>query len=198
MIIYFTIISKKSLKEKLLLYIIVALKAEAQSFVERYRLQKSKIDNFILFTNDNIKLIISGMGVENARNATQALINNFDITDEDIYLNIGICGASKSYEIGELLEIGTISYNEINYTLDTTKECIVCVDKPISQDIYKLVDMESYGFYDAIKHNPAIKTSHIFKIVSDHFEPEKVTKEHAKMLIFNKIDDINTLIFSKD
>jgi len=55
-------------------------------------------------------LIISGIGVQNSTLATQALINHYDITDEDIYLNIGICGAGKKYEIGQLLEIGNIEY----------------------------------------------------------------------------------------
>ena len=54
--------------------------------------------------------------------------------------------------------------------------------------------MESFGFYDAIIHNPAIKKFHIFKIVSDHFEPNKVTKEKAKLLISNNIDKITELI----
>jgi hypothetical protein len=47
--------------------------------------------------------------------------------------------------------------------------------------------MESAGFIKATKD---IKNSYIFKIVSDYFEPEKVTKDKAKQLIFNKIDEI--------
>jgi hypothetical protein len=30
----------------------------------------------------------------------------------------------------------------------------------------------------------------MFKVVSDNFEPHKVTKDMAKMLIFKKIDEI--------
>ena len=181
-----------------MLYIIVALKAEAQSFVDKYKLKKIKIDGFILYSNDKIKLVISGMGVDSARNATQTLINHFDITDEDIYLNIGICGASRVYKIGELLEIGTIHYQGVFYIIDSKNKNITCVKNPISSSQYEIVDMESYGFYDAVVHNPAIKTFHILKVVSDHFEPDKVTKESTKKLLFNKIDDINTLIFFKD
>jgi len=54
--------------------------------------------------------------------------------------------------------------------------------------------MESYGFYDAVVHNPAIKRFHIFKVVSDHCEPKKVTKEKTKSLLFNVIDAINESI----
>jgi len=177
-----------------LLYIIVALKAEAQSFVDKYKLKKEKLKNFVFYSNEDIRLLISGMGVENAREATQTLINYFDINDDDIYLNIGICGASKNYEIGELVEIGNISFKDIKYTVKEKKHSITCVTTAQSNSSYSIVDMESYGFYDAVIHNPAIKHIFILKVVSDHFEPQKVTKDSAKKLLFNKLDAINTLI----
>lgn len=171
-------------------YIVVALKAEAQAFVDRYKLTKSSLAAFTLYSNANIRLIISGMGVTNARLATQTLINYFDITDDDIYYNIGICGASSVYEIGEVLEIGSIVYEKTPYTFGEEKKEIVCVDEEVSEAKYEIVDMESYGFYDAVIHNPAIKNFSIIKVVSDHFEPRKVTKESAKALIFNAIKDM--------
>ena len=177
-----------------MLYIITALKSEAQAYVDKYRLQKSKLGEFVLFSNKDIFLLVSGMGVLNARLATQALINQYDITDDDIYLNLGICGASKEYEIGSFMEIGSISHDGICYIFKDSLEEISCVDKEISENIYKVVDMESYGFYDAVIHNPAIKNFFIFKVVSDHFEPQKVTKDRTKKLISKNIDVINTLI----
>lgn len=173
-----------------MLYIVVALKSEAQAFVDRYRLQKSKLNDLIVYSNESIRLIISGLGVSNARNATQTFINHFDISDEDKYLNIGICGASSFYSIGETLEIGSIYYEGIHYSFDTIKKEICCVNEEISEAKYNIVDMESYGFYDAIIHNPAIKNFSIIKVVSDHFEPQLVTKEATKKLIFNTIKDI--------
>ncbi|MEN4053648.1 MULTISPECIES: hypothetical protein [Sulfurimonas] len=177
-------------------YIVTALKPEAQAFVDYYKLTKSKLDSYTLFSNEQIKLIISGIGVENARLATQTLINHFDISNEDIYMNAGICAASHNYKIGTLIECGAILYEGIEYIFDTQKPPINCVTKEISCPVYDRVDMESYGFYDAVIHNPAIKKFHIFKVVSDHFEPQKVTKEQAKSLLFNQIDAINKLINS--
>ena len=177
-----------------MIYIVTALKPEAQAFVDFYKLNKSKLGNYTLFSNDNIKLIISGLGVTNARGATQTLINNFDIVDDDIYINIGICGASKIYDIGTLLELGSIIYKEQVYSFNTSKKEILCIDTEASSQLHKIVDMESYGFYDAIIHSPAIKNFHILKVVSDHFEPQTVTKEKTKALLFNVINDINTII----
>ena len=176
-----------------MIYIVTALKPEAQAFVDFYKLTKSKLGNYTAFIDKNITLIVSGIGVVNARHATQTLINHIDITDDDIYLNVGICGASREYEIGQLLEIGSITYEDINYSFKDERN-ILCLDKEASEMSYEIVDMESYGFYDATIHSPAIKNFYIFKVVSDHFEPHKVTKDKTKSLIFNVINDINSSI----
>ncbi len=173
-----------------MIYIIVALKSEAQAFVDLYKLQKSKLSGYTLFSNETLRIIVSGIGVQNARVATQTLINHFDITDEDSYYNIGICGASQTYEIGSLLKIGSIEYKEILYTYDETKAKIVCVDEEVCENHFKIVDMESYGFYDAVVHNPAIQNFSIYKVVSDHFEPHTITKEKTKKLIFQALKEI--------
>ncbi|MEA3228622.1 MAG: hypothetical protein U9P38_06100 [Campylobacterota bacterium] len=179
-----------------MLYIVTALKSEAQAFVEKYSLKQEKLGKYKIFKNKNIILIIGGIGVYSARLATQTLINQFDITDDDIYLNVGICGADRSFEIGELIEIGSIVYEEQNYEINRRiSHKIYCSDEEVSTDNHTLVDMESFGFYDAVVHSTAIKKSFIFKVVSDHFEPETITKDMTKSLLFNKIDDINKIIF---
>ncbi len=173
-----------------MVYIVVALKAEAQAFVDRYKLTKTKLSKHTLFYSDTLTLIVSGIGVAKAREATQTLINHFDITDADSYLNVGIAAADTTFQIGELLEIGSISYHGINYTFDTSKEHILCSDSEVAGMHKGIVDMESYGFYDAVIHNPAIQHFAIFKVVSDHFQPDKITKEQTKMLLFHKLDAI--------
>ena len=193
---YQNIIEERQLN---MLYIVSALKPEAQAFVDKYKLTSTTLDGCKLFTSTTICLILSGLGIENARRATQTLINHFDITDEDIYLNIGICGASKEHEIGELLNISNISYKDISYNIPLAiGKTIHCLDEEANSHIHEIVDMESYGFYDAVIHSPAIKNIYVLKVVSDHFQPEKVTKDKTKSLIFNAIDDINSTIFKKE
>ena len=177
-----------------MLYIVTALKAEAQAYVDKYKLTKSKLSNFTLYTSSEMMLIVSGMGVSNARSATQALINHKDIVDEDIYLNIGICASDRKDSIGKLLEIGSIVYEEKKYIFKETKREILCSNSAVDEEHPTAVDMESFGFYDAVIHNPAIKKFFIFKVVSDHFEPKKVTKEGSKMLIFNQINAISKIL----
>ena len=172
-------------------YIVMALKSEAQALVERYKLHKSKLRDYTLFENEKIRLIISGVGVENAMRATQTLIDFYDISDEDIYINLGICAASKEYEIGALIEVGTILYQEEEFIVHSYLQSkIHCMDAEQTDATSELVDMESFGFYDAVRHSSAIKNFHIYKVVSDHFEPQSVTKDGTKKLIGDVLEQL--------
>lgn len=147
-----------------MIYIIVALKSEAQAFVEKFKLGQNK-------QNENLSLIISGMGSENMYKATSEIVKK--MSPKDTIINVGICGASKKYTIGQLLDERDI--------------VLTCVDHEVDYKQYDVVDMESSGFKDATKD---VDKKYIFKIVSDHFEPRSVKKDIAKKLIFNNIDEI--------
>jgi len=148
-----------------MIYIILALKAEAQAFIDKYKLDKSK-------KNDFITLIVSGMGTQNMYSATKKVVDMMG--DDDKIVNVGICGASKEFKIGSLI--------------DGFKTQIDCVDAEVCDESRcRVVDMESSGFFKATKD---IENKYMFKVVSDNFEPQKVTKDKAKKLIFDNIDEI--------
>lgn len=171
-----------------MIYTTTALKSEAQALVERYKLQKNKLHDYTIYYGENLTVIVSGVGVKNAKNATEALIKNLPIQNNDIFLNIGICGANKSFKIGEVIKISHIVYNGKIYTIEQKSlATITCVDQEIKEELYDIVDMESYGFFEATKD---IKNRYIYKIVSDHFKPHKVTKEETKKAVFNALDMI--------
>ncbi|MDT8338164.1 MAG: hypothetical protein RQ763_03075 [Sulfurimonas sp.] len=168
-----------------MLYIVTALKSEAQAFVEKYRLTKTNSHEYTVFEGEELRVIVSGVGVESAKKAASFLLKNFAVSDKDIFINVGICGANKEYNIGTLLAIGSIIHKDKSYSVSTAPNAITCVDEEVSQDFYILADMESFGFYEAIKE---MQNYHIFKVVSDHFEPESVTKDATKKLILSAID----------
>ncbi len=173
-----------------MLYIVTALKSEAQAFVDAYKLKKSRINSYTLFSNKSLTIIVSGVGITNARLATQTLFDYFDMNQDDIIVNIGVCGAPSHTPIGTLLRIDTIVYNTTHYQLTPhTHNTLACIDTPATHHT-TYVDMESFGFYDAITHNPAIQNYAIFKVVSDHFQPHTLTKDMVKQLIFQKKDAI--------
>jgi hypothetical protein len=177
-----------------MIYIQTALKPEAQAFVDYFKLKKSKLKNYTLFSNESIRLIISGMGVDAARAATQTLINHYDIRDDDCYCNIGIAAASRNFALGELVLCGGVNYRDIEYRFLKENPLITTFDTAQEEICCELADMESFGFYDAVIHNPAIKKFYILKVVSDYFEPQKVSKELAKSLLFAKMQTIETII----
>ena len=151
----------------------VALKAEAQAFVDKFKLKKYK--------NDKLCVTVSGIGKENMQKATCQVLKKF--SENDTIINVGICGASEEFEIGELLDICVTTQS-----VGTREAVLKCVDREVSdKKRYDIVDMESAGFLQATKD---IKNKYIFKVVSDHFEPKRVTKDSAKKLIFDKIDEI--------
>jgi len=146
-----------------MIYIIVALKAEAQAFVDKYKLKEYK--------NNDIQVAISGMGADAMMQTTTKVLKTF--SQNDVIINVGICGASQNYTIGQLI--------------DARDEKITCINYEATDAKYDIVDMESSGFIDATKD---VTNSFIFKVVSDHFEPKTVTKDMAKKLISNQIDEI--------
>lgn len=170
-----------------MIYILVALKSEAQAFVDKYKLKKEKLKNYTFFTNNDIKLIVTGVGIQNMQLASQFLCKKYSFNENDKFLNIGICGANKNYKIGTILQIGNIEYKNQQYSLDKNLNNITCLDKEMEDDIYNIVDMESYGFYNEFKN---MKYRYIFKVVSDHFEPKSITKDKTKTLIFKNIDNL--------
>lgn len=168
-----------------MLYIVTALKSEAQAFVEKYKLTKTSSHGYTVFEGGNLRVIVSGVGVESAKKAVASLLRNFALSNNDIFINIGICGASKEYNIGTLLNIGSVTYRGKSYKVNEAQHSITCVDEEISQDFYSIADMESFGFYEALKE---MQNYYIFKVVSDHFEPQNVTKDATKKLILSAID----------
>jgi len=131
---------------------------------------------------------VSGLGQECAKKATQTLLEYFSIKEQEQIINVGICGASKEYAVGELIEINSLMYSENFYTLNQREgKTLTCIDNPATDNKYDIVDMESFGFYQAVK---GMNNAYIFKVVSDHFEPQTVTKERTKNLLFKQIDEI--------
>ncbi len=169
-------------------YIFTALKPEAQAFVDMFTLQKERIGNFSIFSNTHMVVIISGLGVQNMQICCEYMQGYFNISKDDIVINIGIAGADSNYKIGQLVEIGTVEYHDEKVVINSdVDKNLTCLDFEAKSDDYEIVDMESYGFYEGFSEH---KNRYIFKVISDHFQPEIVTKDSTKRLIFNNIDKI--------
>ncbi len=173
--------------------IVTALFSEAEALIEYFKLKKSENKIFSVYTNDNICLVVSGIGKINAAVATTYILKNHKF---DKIFNIGICGTNnKDNKIGFLYLIKTIIDKETDkkFILQKNGEVLYCVSKPISKlDISKkvLVDMESAGFYQAAVKFAQKDNINILKIVSDFLDTSIPSKKSVYNLIKQNIKNI--------
>ena len=183
-----------------MLYITVALSAEARPLVDSFKLTRTYILPYTLFENKDIKLIVTGIGNENAMMATSVFLGHFLPSKNDILVNVGICAAPKEFAIGEALLIHKIIYKSSSYFPDilfehNLLECeITSVDEPLDSPLKMPVDMESYGVYKAASRFLDTHNILLFKVVSDHFEPLHVSKELATELISKNLQNLQSII----
>lgn len=139
---------------------------------------------------NNIGVIVSGIGLDNAK---QAAIRLCRVVEPDYLLCLGWCGAAKDFQIGQLLMAESVSFDgkEISLKserLEQTKkslaeedidfkagkfetfDIIVTSRNNISQGVIA-VDMESYAVADVAEKNkiPLI----VLKFVSDIVPKDK-------------------------
>ena len=163
-----------------------ALLCEAQTFIEKLKLKKTN-SNPKIYSNDTYLVVISGIGEENTINALKYIFTNYTI--ETAY-NIGVAGIKDtSISIGELFCI--------NHQIDGIKQLpLISVDTPqIFSDRVNdkvLYDMEGNHFLKYSQEHLKDKNIFIFKVISDHLNTTKLSKEFIKQLIF-KVQNDNVL-----
>lgn len=185
-----------------MIYLICALDAEARPLIEHYRLKRDYTLPYTFYKGDGILLLVTGIGRTNAMLALSALMGYRIPKGKDILINIGICGAPDTYLLGEALLIHQIMdmdryyYPDILYPHPLRETSLICVDTPVSSPGLFPVDMESGGIFLAASRFLKLHQMAFIKIVSDHFEPNKVTKEGGIGLVKSHIRTLESLIAS--
>ena len=176
--------------------IVCALLSEAESLIENFGLKISSKKPFLIFENDKISLIISGMGKINSAVAASFILQQKNFTK---ILNIGICASKKKEDLYKIFQIkGVIDISSSKkYILKKEGEIISTLDKPLSNPSIipsVLADMESSGFLNAAKKFIPSKEIEILKIVSDNFDEKIPEKEFVKELIRSHIKKIEEFL----
>lgn len=185
-----------------MIYIVTALDAEARPLIETYSLTRNHILPYTLYTGDEAIVLVCGMGKANAMMATSALLGYRIPQKGDILLNIGICAAPESFSVGEMAVVHQIidhdrrTYPDILYPHSFRETPLLCVDAPQSTPLPYPADMESAGIFNAARAFFKLHRMAFVKIVSDHFEPHRVTRETAEELIRTNLENIRTVIDS--
>lgn len=165
--------------------IVCALLHEGRAIIDSFKLKLTDRANNI-YSNENIAMIVSGVGKLNSAIATTILIEKYP--NPDMIFNIGIAGStSDKYNIGELVRINKVTdyglgkslYPEMIYDFDTLEDEVFCVDFETSDMKLEsgLVDMESFGFVYAATKKITREKIVLLKIVSDYLAPHTITKE---------------------
>ncbi len=174
---------------------VVATHAESSPIITFYKLKQIKSDSiFQVFRNknNNIFLIISGIGKVRSASATMYLYSVHTKTKNQIWINIGICG-HKNHPLGNGYLINKITDKSTNKNFYpilafshtfSTNSCITC-DKPNFNYCESLYDMESSGFFCTALKFSSSEIVHLFKVISDN-ETNKIN--------FNKRSSISGLI----
>lgn len=178
--------------------IVCAIFSEAKALIEKFDLKQTEKKPFLIYENDTISLIISGMGKINSAIATTYIAKDKKI---ESITNIGICASNDiTKKIGSLCHIRSIveaatgkktvlnTEGEVLYTFDD----VVQNKKDLKRDI--LIDMEGYGFYKASKNLTKKENIKIYKIISDHLDTFYITNDFIYELVKKCINESN-LIF---
>ena len=162
-----------------MLYIVTALYIEAKPLISLFNLKKDNTyTKFQVFSNENIKLIISGTGKIKSAIALTYLISNKDIKENDYIINIGfIVSSNNNSQLGDIVYISKIQnaysdttfYPEMIYKHNFLEGNLATFDKIIEKKIENIeyIDMEAYGFFQTasifFKKDKII----VLKIISD-------------------------------
>ena len=180
-----------------MLYVVTALYIEAKPLISLFNLKKDNTyTKFQVFSNENIKLIISGTGKIKSATALTYLISNKDIKENEYIINIGfIASLNNNSQLGDIVYISKIQnaysdttfYPEIIYKHNFLEGSLTTFDKIIDNKIENIeyIDMEAYGFFQTasifFKKDKII----VLKIISD------ILKENVKDRILFDFEDDN-------
>lgn len=168
-----------------MIYLVVALRGEAKPLLAHWSLKRNKSVPQRLYENDEMALLVTQMGRENAFSALEAVVGRKKPGEKDVLINFGLCAAPPDYPIGSVLLAGELRCENESVSLETpclqgvARTVLETVDEPFGGSCDHAVDMEAYGVYKSA--SGCFETGQIafLKVVSDHFEPEGLDRDEA-------------------
>ena len=160
---------------------------EAQPIINFFNLKKltTNIEN-VLYSNDDILLIISGVSKEKIEKSLEYIFSNYNI-NKAFDLSIASC-SDGSVALGTLFCTNRF-IKGVNFANITTVEQTLESDENLET---LLVDKQAQFFKNICKQK--INDFYILKIVSDYFDENEVTSDKIFELINNSIIKWKSLI----
>jgi hypothetical protein len=192
-----------------MLNIIVAIPGEAKPLIQHLRLQKQAYKHYDLYSAENLRLLICGVGKFAAASACgwlQGLNENPEIAITDAWLNIGIAGhgyqpLGSGHLVHRIHDKNSSHswYPGFTFKRPCPSATLISVEHPESRYLENaLYDMEGAGYFASCQRFSSVELIHCFKIVSDnHFSGiENINKAYVSELITGQIPIIEHIIDS--
>lgn len=177
-----------------MIYIACALYDEALPWIERFKLRKNtEASKFQIFEGETAYLVVTGTGIMKAAVALTYLCTLHMPCRNDIFMNTGVCGASKdSGAEGNLYLIHKITgasdgrsyYPDILYAHDFAEGEVTSffeIQKALADG--QLADMEAEGLWSAASVFFGPDKMLFFKYISD-FGDGSVTRQKVRNLSY--------------
>lgn len=185
-------------------FISTSMYVEASSFVKNMNLKKDlECHKFQVFKNDDVVLIITGVGKVISAVAVTYLFLKYKIKSDDIFINIGICGSkNKNIRIGDIFLCNKIIdydtkktfYPDIILKHPFKEGNIQTISKVINDENMEIqseiIDMEASAIYEAALMFLQPHEMFFIKIVSDHLNNEKIDSNNITTLVESKSEEI--------
>lgn len=190
--------------------LVVAMKDEAEGFIAKHELKEETSNGLVVYTGEvegvPVVLVISGVGMNNAQNATWFL-QELGVTE---IVNFGTCGSTGNHKVGEVVLPNVLFNGDFDLSMmdQTTKDPanvndIMKVSRlvhPVHHYTYSTfitdkrangcsVDMEAYGVASACN---VFGTKYIIcKCVSDGADEEALKSFDANV---KNVVDLNEAV----
>ena len=179
-----------------MLYIVTALYIEAKPLISLFNLKKdNSYTKFQVFSNEDVKLIISGTGKVKSATALTYLISKEDIKKNDYIVNIGFAASNKNSQLGDIVYVSKIQnaysdfdfYPEMIYKHNFLEGSLTTFDSIVEKKLENIeyIDMEAYGFFQTASIFFKKDKIMVLKIVSD------ILKDKAKDRVLVDFKDEN-------
>jgi adenosylhomocysteine nucleosidase len=187
-----------------MIFMTVALHAEAKPWIEYLGLKRLAVDGkYQMFRNERWLLVLSGPGPIQAAVATTWMFAQTTPRPGDLYVNVGVCGASHlqpgtALIARQILDLSAARtyYPDLLFQHPFVESRLATSARPVQADpdglvdgragaeqAWDVVDMEAVGCYEAAGHRFATHAMFFLKVVSDRLQPERVTAQSVSHLM---------------
>ncbi|MDH5352872.1 MAG: hypothetical protein OEY09_00405 [Gammaproteobacteria bacterium] len=174
---------------------IAALHCEAKPVIDFYRLKKSPAHRgFDLYQNDDMCLVVSGIGKTSAAAATAWVAALQSTCASTAWINLGIAGAA-SHEIGSAFWVSKITckstgqnyYPVPTFSIDFNISACTTLDQASNEyQPSTLYEMEASGFFATATRFSSAELIHCLKFVSDNQHQQSRFEKAAISTLINQ------------